>query len=602
MNFIPSTPESRAAGTRQLMAALKRPQAQYWQAIRLSTVIGVLILAPSWYMFEVYGRVLNSRNEATLGWLLAVALFIYVVLELVELARSRALRRASHNVAKELTARVFDASFTASLRKLPGGTTQGVSDVKTVSDFIASPTVTGVMDLPSALLCLLLLYVMNVWVGLLGTVLAAVQLGLGWLQHKNGAKPYGEANGAASTAQQKAAGTLRNAQVIAAMGMQRAMFERWTTTQRRFISKLSDASDSAGALGVMSKTLGQLQGSLLLGLAAWASLGNTLVGGAAMVIVASILGGRVMAPMGQVVGQWRQIGGAQAAFQRLAQLLSDVPAPEITMPLPPPQGSLSVEGLTLTPPGAAAPVLKGVSFFARPGELLTIIGPSAAGKSTLARALIGVWPGQAGKVRLDGADVFAWPKNELGAHVGYLSQGVELFDGSVAENIARFGSLDMDKVRAVAGLVGVTAMVEQLPEGFDTQIGADGAVLSGGQRQRIGLARAVYGSPRFVVLDEPNASLDEAGEQDLQKLILALKVQKVTVVAITHRRTLLMAADRLLVLQDGAVVQFGTKDEVLAAVVAANEQASRAQAARAAAAPGAAPALPALPAVQGAPA
>lgn len=602
MNLIPSTPESRAAGTGQLMTALKRPQAQYWQAIRLSTVIGVLILAPSWYMFEVYGRVLNSRNEATLGWLLAVALFIYVVLELVELARSRALRRASHNVAKELTARVFHASFTANLRKLPGGTAQAVNDVKTISDFIASPTVTGVMDLPSALLCLLLLYVMNVWVGLLGTVLAAVQLGLGWMQHKKGAKPYGEANGAAGAAQQKAAGTLRNAQVIAAMGMQRAMFERWMATQRRFLSKLSDASDSAGALGVMSKTLGQLQGSLLLGLAAWAALGNTLAGGAAMVIVASILGGRVLAPMGQIVAQWRQIGGAQAAFQRLAQLLSDVPAPELTMPLPPPQGHLSVEGLTLTPPGAAAPVLKGVSFFARPGELLTILGPSAAGKSTLARALIGVWPGQMGKVRLDGADVYTWPKHELGSHVGYLSQGVELFDGSVAENIARFGSLDRDKVRDAADLVGVTAMIEQLPEGFDTQIGSDGAVLSGGQRQRIGLARAVYGSPRFVVLDEPNASLDEAGEQDLQKLILALKAQRVTVVAITHRRTLLMAADRLLVLQDGAVIQFGTKDEVLAAVMAANEQAARAQAARAAAAQGATPALPALPAVQGAPA
>lgn len=580
-----STPDSRASGARQLRTVLSSPRAPYWQAIRLSLVIGVLVLAPTWYMFEVYGRVLNSRNLGTLGWLLLAALCIYVVLELLELARSRALRRAGAAVTRALTARVFHASFTANLRKLPSGSPQAVSDVKTLGDFVHSPAVTGVLDLPSSLLCLVLLYLMNIWVGLLATALVLLQLWVGWLQHTRGARPFGEANGAAAAAQYKAAATLRNAQVIEAMGMQRSMFERWTGTQRRFLGKLSDASDSAGTLGALSKLLGQFQGSLLLGLAAWAALGNSLNGGIGMVIVASILGGRVMVPMAQIVGQWRQIGGVISAHRRLAQLLSDVPAPEFQMPLPAPTGLLTVEGLTLTPPGAEAPVLKGVSFFAKPGELLTVIGASAAGKSTLARALIGVWPGQSGKVRLDDADVYTWSKDQLGAHVGYLSQGVELFDGTVAENIARFGSMDMDRVRKAADRVGITTMVEALPEGFDTQIGPDGAVLSGGQRQRLGLARAIYGSPQFVVLDEPNASLDEAGDRDLQKLILELRAQKVTIVAITHRSSLLMVADRLLVLQEGAVLQFGTRDEVLNALKAAGEQARRAQAARAAAAP-----------------
>ena len=591
-----STPESRASGANELRKALLAPRARYWQAIRLSLVTGVLILAPSWYMFEVYGRVLNSRNIATMGWLLLAALCVYVVLELLELARSRALRRASEAIAQDLTARVFHASFSANLRKLPSGTSQSVSDVRTLADFVHSPVVTGVMDLPSSLLCLALLFAMNVWVGLLATTLALLQLGVGWVQHVKGAKPYGEANGAAANAQYKAASTLRNAQVIQAMGMQRSMFGRWMGTQRLFLGKLSDASDTAGTLGTLSKLLGQLQGSFLLGLACWAALGNSLNGGMGMVIVASILGGRVMAPMAQIVGQWRQIGSAVSAHRRLSQLLADVARPDFQMPLPPPTGMLSVEALTLTPPGAAAPVLKGVSFFARPGELLTVVGPSAAGKSTLARALIGVWPGQTGKVRLDGADVYTWPKYELGAHVGYLSQGVELFDGSVAENIARFGRVDMDLVREAADRVGVTAIIEALPEGFDTQIGADGAVLSGGQRQRLGLARAIYGSPRFIVLDEPNASLDEAGERDLQALLTDLKAQKATVVAITHRSSLLMAADRLLVLQDGAVLQFGTRDEVLASVKNANQIAQQAQQVQAA--PAAMP--PALAAPQGA--
>ena len=596
----PTAASARPGGTNELKETLLFPKSHYWQAGRLSLFIGVLILAPSWYMFEVYGRVLNSRNEATMAWLLLAALGIYVVLELLELARNRILQQAGQVVSKRLTERVFDASFTAYLRKQPGGSTQSVSDVKALSDFVASPAVTGVMDLPSSLICLGLLFAMNIWVGTLGAVIALMAVGLGWLQNSRGAKPYGEANGAASAAQINAAATFRNAQVIEALGMQTPMYVRWMKTQRRFLSRLSDASDSAGGIGALSKMLTQLQGSLLLGLACWMALGNTLNGGMGMVIVASILGGRVLTPLAQVIAQWRQIGGVQAAYARLDKLLAAVPLADASMALPPPQGTLTVEGLVLTPPGGQVAVLKNVSFLALPGELLTIIGPSAAGKSTLARALIGVWPAQSGKVRLDSADVFAWPKSQLGPYVGYLPQGVELFDGSVAENIARFGKVDMDLVREAADRVGVTAMIEQLPEGFDTQIGDDGAVLSGGQRQRIGLARAIYGSPRFLVLDEPNASLDDAGERELLALLQALKAEKTTIVAITHRSSLLVAADRLLLLQDGAVAQFGTRDEVLAAVRAAAEQAAKAQAARAAALP--APGAPLATAPQGAPA
>ena len=575
------TTQRRDGAPSEVKQALWSPTARYAQAARLSIVIAVLILAPSWYMFEVYGRVLNSRNQATLGWLLLAAIGTYVVLEVLELARARVLRQAGDAVALRLSERVFNASFQAKLMRQPGGGLQPLADVRALSDFVHSPALSGLLDMPSALICLVLLFAMNTWVGALALLMAVLNLGLGLLQQRRSAMPYGQATAASGEAQGRAVATLRNAQVIEAMGMQRSMYLRWIRSQRLFMLNLSKASDSAGTIGTVTKLLAQLQGSLLLGLGCWMVLRNELWGGSSMVIVASILGGRALAPMGQVVAQWRLIGAAQVAYIRLDNLLRSIPPELPSMALPAPQGLLVAENLNVTPPASATPVLKGVSFVARPGELLTIFGASAAGKSTLARALIGVWPSQGGKVRLDGADVHAWPKAQLGPYVGYLPQGVELFDGSIAENIARFGKVDMDLVRSAADLVGITKMIEELPEAFDTQIGDDGAVLSGGQRQRLGLARALYGSPKLLVLDEPNSSLDEAGERDLMALVQSQKARGATLIAITHRKNLLMAADKLLLLNDGTVAAFGPRDEILTALqTAADQAAAKAQASR----------------------
>lgn len=285
-----------------------------------------------------------------------------------------------------------------------------------------------------------------------------------------------------------------------------------------------------------------------------------------MIIVASILGGRVLAPLAQLASQWRQISSVQGAYRRLAALLANEPRQDPGLALPPPNAQLVVEQIFGGPPNVAAPVLKGVNFSLAPGESAMVIGPSACGKSTLARFLVGVWATQQGKVRLDGVDVYGWHKSQLGKYVGYLPQGVELFDGTVSENIARFGKVDMALVRQAANEVGITSMIESLSDGFDTRIGEDGAVLSGGQRQRLGLARAVYGAPKFLVLDEPNASLDEAGERALLDMLLRLKGRGCTVVSITHRITILPAADKLLVLSDGKQLAFGPRDEVLAAL------------------------------------
>jgi len=543
------------------------------QAIWLSVVIGSLSLVSSWFMFEVYGRVLNSRNMNTLFWLVLMVLGVYVVMELLELVRGRALHHAGEQIDEQLRARLFDATFEANLRKAQGGSPQTFNDLKTLRDFISTPAVTAVMDTPTALICMLILFAMSPWLGVLALVGAALQVALAFMTEKRTMPLLSESMVAAIQAQNYAASTLRNAQVIESMGMMGNIHRRWMRMQRRFLAKQAEASDYGGINATLAKLLQTMQSSLLLGGACYLVLHNGLWGGGGMMIVASILGGKVLQPLAQLVGQWRSVVGVRDAYTRLDSILKKFVPAVPGMPLPAPKGALSVEGLVAAAPGSNTTILRGVNFALKPGESVAVIGPSASGKSTLARMLMGIWPAASGKVRLDGADVYAWNKAELGPHVGYLPQTVELFDGTMAENIARFGNVDMALVREAAQLVGMTEMIEALPKGFDTRIGDDGAVLSGGQRQRLGLARAVYGKPSFLVLDEPNSSLDEAGEKSLLQMLLALKAAGTTVVVITHRTTLLPAADKLLILNDGQVAAFGARDEVLAALKKANEQA-----------------------------
>lgn len=572
-----SKPNAKALPPDQEIKGLLRDQsALLVQAARLSLAIGLLMLVPSWYMFEVYGRVLNSRDGMTLLWLIVVATGCYVVMELVELARGRVLHRAADQFTAKLSPRVFNACFSANLRGHPGGTTQAVNDVRTLAEFMQSPAITGVLDLPASLLCLMLLFLMSPWLGLLALVGALLQVGFSVLQERRTTTPFTESTNANIQAQNRAAGILHNAQVVESMGMGRAMYLRWMDSNRRFLLRLAEASDHAGGLIAATKVTQGLLSSLVIGLGCFLTLQNSLLGGGGMIIVGSILAGRVLAPLSQLAAQWRQISGVQGAYQRLTVLLANEPQAARGLELPTPKGHLTLDGVIAGAPGSNVAILKGVSLGLAPGDCMMVIGPSASGKSTLARLLVGVWSAQQGKVRLDGADVYTWPKSQLGKHVGYLPQGVELFDGTIAENIARFGKVDMAEVRAAAELVGITAMLEALPDGFDTRIGEDGAVLSGGQRQRLGLARAVYGGPSFLVLDEPNSSLDEAGERALLQMLVSLKAKGCTVVAITHRTTILPAADKLLVLADGKQLTFGPRDEVLAALKASND-AARAQ-------------------------
>ena len=572
-------PTRLPTGSSALKSVLKSQLPLYKRAAWLSVFIGLLMLTPSWFMFEAYGRVLNSRNERTLYMLLLATVGLYMAMELLDLARSRILHAASEKVDAALRERVFDLVFLNIARRQPISATQVFADLKAVRDFIPSPPVTAAMDLPAALIFLILLFLIGPLLGMMALVGALLQFGVAWSTERKTMPTLTEATKASMAAQVYANNSLRNAQVIESMGMVGNIHSRWNERQRRFVSLQTQASDVGGLNSVFAKLIQTMQGSLLLGGACWLALTNDLWGGGGMMIVASILGGRVLQPLAQLVAQWRIVVTARDAYQRLNTLLGAATTPEPAMPLPPPKGVLTVEQLIAGAPGAPVPILKGLSFFARPGEVLAIVGPSASGKTSLARMLVGVWPAGSGKVRLDGVDVYGWNKAELGPHVGYLPQAVELFDGTVAENIARFGSVELDKVRQAAQQVGLVEMIEALPQGFDTRIGEDGAILSGGQRQRLALARAVYGNPQLVVLDEPNASMDDAGEKALLQLLLALKSRGATVLAITHRTTLLPAADRMLVLNDGQLAMFGPRDEVLAGLKKAADEARAKQAA-----------------------
>lgn len=582
MTPTPPPPGAAVPNTLLRVVLLHRPALR--TAAWLSLVIGVLMLVPSWYMFEVYGRVLNSRNTETLWWLVAMVMGVYLVIELLELARSHALYAVAEGFDQKLKQTVFDAAFQANLKRLPGGHTQPFGDLKNLKDFIASPFVTSVLDLPAALLCLVLLFAMGPWLGVLALVGAGVQLVLIVLTQRRTMPLLTGAMAASIQAQQYATATLRNAQVIESMGMLQRIYGHWVRRQNNFLKRQSDASDYAGITSAVAKTVQLMQGSVLLGGATWVMLHGQLWGGAGMVIVASILGGRALQPLAQLVGHWRVFVSARDAQERLNKLLAGFVPQAPGMRLPAPKGHLTAEAVQATPPGSLQRVLSNVTFQAAPGELTLIIGPTASGKSTLARLLVGAWPCSSGKVRLDGADVHAWDKSQLGPYLGYLPQNVELFEGTVAENVARFGEVDMDAVKAAVEASGMRETVEALPEGYETRIGEDGAILSGGQRQRLGLARALYGHPQVLVLDEPNASLDAAGEQHLLGLITRLKAAGLTIVAITHRNTLMPAADKIVLLREGQVVAFGPRDEVLAALAKANEQ-MRARAAAAAAAP-----------------
>lgn len=547
----------------ELRMALWENKPAWRQAVVMSWVIGLLGFTSTVYMLQVYERVVNSRDVMTLLMLTVVTLGAYAVMELMEKFRSRLLWSAGIEFELRMADRVYKAMFDGLLKKQMAGALSVQNDFKSVRDFFVNPALGAFFELPIALISLVIIFAINPLLGWAALVGAGAQTLVTWLIQRTSREPLQEAQRRSQEAQTYAEASLRNAQVMESMGMLDAVMGQWQKKQGSFLAYQAQASESAGGLNAVSKLLQQLMGSVLLGLSAWLLLYNELNGGPAMMIISSVLGGRLLAPLTQIAQQWSAVATVSGAWMRLSGLLETVPAREKNMALPAPKGELSVESLVAAPPGQSQSVLRGLQFALPAGQVLAVVGPSASGKTSLAKLLLGIWLPQAGKVRLDGVDVHTWDKAELGPHLGYLPQGVELLEGTLAENIARFGELDMPRVEQAAALVGLHEFIVALPKGYETPVGRDGGLLSGGQRQRVALARALYGDPVFVVLDEPNSSLDEAGDAALTQAIAVMKSRGTTFVINTHRTSVLSVSDRVLVLKDGSQQLFGPTAEVL---------------------------------------
>jgi ATP-binding cassette, subfamily C, bacterial exporter for protease/lipase len=542
-----------------------------------SAITNMLMLVPSIYMLQVYDRVLASRNEVTLLMLTLLMLGAYLFMSVLELIRSFVLVRVGAKFDMQLNKRVYSAAFEQNLKRAGGNAGQSLSDLTNVRQFLTGNALFAFMDAPWFPVYLAVIFFFDPWLGLFALGGTIVLVALAYINEKVSKRPLAEANMMAIQSGTLATNNLRNAEVIESMGMLPNLMRRWFALHGQFLRLQAEASQKAGTVGAITKFVQVSLQSLVLGMGALLVLENKITPG--MMIAASILVGRALAPVQQVIGVWKSWSSTRSSWERLVKLLEENPARSAGMPLPKPKplGNLDIEGVTAAPPGVKKPVLNNVSFALAPGDVLGVIGPSGSGKSTLARLLVGVWPALVGKVRLDGADIYNWNKGELGPNLGYLPQDIELFGGTVADNIARFGEVDSEKVVQAAKRAGVHDMILQLPQGYDTVLGDGGAGLSGGQKQRLGLARAMYGDPSVIVLDEPNSNLDDLGEQALLQAVVDLRNRGKTIVLITHRTSAIGVTNKLLLLQNGQVSAFGPTSAVMQALQENNQKQLQAQ-------------------------
>lgn len=545
----------------ELMEVLKTCKDAFIGAGIFSFFINVLMLASPLYMLQVYDRVLASRNVTTLIVLSVVTAGLFAMYAALETLRSRVLVRIGGKMDKVLAGRVFGAVFKAALYR-PGAGGQALRDLDALREFLTGSGLFAFFDAPWLPIYMGTVFLIHPMLGIVAVFGSLVIILLAVATEIATRKTLGEASIASMSAGRFLDNSLRNVEALTAMGMLPSMLRRWQDRRLKYLVLQALASDRAGVITALSKFTRIVMQSSMLGFGAYLVIQNEITAG--LMIAASIMMGRALAPIEMVVATWKQLLAARSAYERLNSLLAMVPAEGQHMPLPAPQGQLELERVVAAPPGSNVPVIKGVAFRVAAGDAVGIIGPSAAGKSSLARLMVGVWPAHSGAVRLDGSDIQTWDRARLGPHIGYLPQDIELFEGTIAENIARFGEVEPEAVIQAATMAGVHDMILHLANGYDTLIGPGGMTLSGGQRQRVGLARAIYRLPPVIVLDEPNSNLDRDGEMALARTMVDLKTAKRTTMVVTHRPNLLASVDYIMVMNNGLIEAFGPREEILA--------------------------------------
>lgn len=542
--------------------ALRYCKNSFLSAIFFSMIINLLMLVPVIYMLQLYDRVVPTGNESTLLMLTIILLILLLTLGILEWVRSQVLIRVSSRLETILNTRVFNIAYKQAL--FSGNqqlSSQPLDDLTSLRQFMTGTGLFAFFDAPWLPFYIAVLFLFHPWFGWASVFTAVVLIVLAIINEKMTCESLSKANSLSVVSRSSVNKALKNVEAIESMGMLKQLRRRWESGAHHVLRLQTNASATAGLVSSLSKVSRLSSQSLILGMGAYLTIQQEITPG--LMIAGSVLLGRALAPIDLLIANWRGFVNARSQYNRLNELLTKIPEEKETMDLPVPEGRLAVENVVIVPPGGKSAVIKGVNFTLEKGCSLAIIGPSGAGKSTLARGMLGIWSTTRGKVRLDGADIFSWDREALGPYLGYLPQEIELFDGTISENIARFGKVEAEKVVMAAKMADVHELILRLPEGYDTVIGAPGGMLSSGQKQRIGLARALYGNPALVVLDEPNSNLDEQGELALANALVRMKQQRRTVIIITHRQNILTLIDNLLILKEGMIAACGPRQEVL---------------------------------------
>ena len=559
----------------ELKQTIIKAKKSIFMAGLFSMFINVLMLVPPLYMLQLYDRVLTSRSESTLYMLTLIVIVLFVTMGLLEVVRSRVLVKFGNRFANILSNRIFESTFELANKKPEAASSRLMGDFTQLRQFLTGNGLFAFFDAPWIPIYIIVLFLFHPYFGFFAIFAAIILVAITFLNEYTTKEKMDNANTLNRDSMMQLEANIRNAEVINAMGMKTNVRKKWEEKYFGFLNAQNDASNKAGIWSNLSKTLRMFFQSMILGLGAYLAVNMELSAG--MMIAGSIIMGRALAPLDLMIATWKGFSGARMSYKRIDQLLKDFPKNKEYMELPAPKGFISVEGVYAKPPASSIYTLENLTFTINKGDVVGIIGPSAAGKSTLARVILGVWPVQMGTVRIDGADISQWDREHLGKYIGYLPQDIELFAGTISENIARFNEVDSQKVIEAAMKAGVHEMILRLPEGYDTVIGSGAVVLSGGQRQRIGLARAIYDNPVFVVLDEPNSNLDEQGELALLKTVEELKQSGTTVVIITHRPNILKVTNKILIMNSGKIERYASTEEILGAVAKQNQSAQTPQ-------------------------